>query len=228
MNKLTHMMLQHGFIGCLILALRSITQYLRALCYQYEHHVWYAAATSQIAAMCPLPIGLSLKRGGFEHVDFLSQANLCGRREATKFFSENADLWIVRDAEQAAFCCWIFRYYMPAVAARGGWMELPLKTVCLEGSTTGTRYRGRGIAPMAWALIAHDLQREGVHTIITKVAIDNTSSRRAVLKAGFHEAAATEFFKLGAISRLRVTPIGEVREQDRVMLYDLRNLLRPS
>jgi hypothetical protein len=225
MDKLKRIMLQHGLTGCLTLAARHSSRSLLHLFYRHERHIWYAGATSDIKAERPLSIGLALQRAGSEHLDLLSQSNLCGRTQAERFLAEGADLWMVRDAERAAFCCWIFRRRMPVVAARGGRMGLPSDTVCLEGSVTGLEYRGRGIAPAAWSLIALHLQQEGIQTIITKVEIENMPSRRAVLKAGFHEAAAMDFLKLGRKLRIQVIPFAEAPEQAQDMLAELLKLM---
>ncbi|NWF71419.1 MAG: GNAT family N-acetyltransferase [Nitrospirae bacterium] len=224
MDRLKQAILQHGLIGCLILAASSARRYLCTVLYQHECHVWYAAATSAIRAERPLSTGLELQRAGPEHLDMLSRSNLCGRSVSARYLAAGADLWIVREAERAAFCCWIFRGRMPIVAARGGWKELPLNTVCLEASVTGADYRGRGIAPAAWSLIAQILEKEGLQTIITKVEVDNMPSRRAVLKTGFREVAVMDYLQVGGVPRIRVMPWGEVHDQDREMLIDLQKL----
>ncbi len=224
MDRLKRLILRHGFTGCLVLAASTIVRSLFRVLYQHERHVWYAAATSAIRAERPLSTGLVLQRAGQEHLDLLSQLNLCGRSAAARFLAAGANLWIVREGERAAFCCWIFRGRMPVIAARGGWKGLPPDTVCLEASVTGADYRGRGIAPAAWSLIAQSLKEEGMRTIMTKVEVDNVPSRRAVLKAGFREVAVMDYLQVGGIPRVRVTAWGEVHEQDRDMLIDLQKI----
>ena len=224
MDKIKRVLLQHGLSGCLILAMRYLGRYLLTVLYQHERHIWYVATPSAIKTGERLSTELKLQRAGPEHLDMLAQSNLCGRSSAAGFLAAGADLWVVRETERAAFCCWIFRTRTPTVAARGGWKTLPPDTVCLEASMTGSNYRGRGIAPIAWASIAQGLQQEGVRTIITKVEIDNIPSRRAVLKAGFHEAALMDFLKIVGVSRVRMVSLGEIREQDRDVLIDLHTL----
>lgn len=224
MDRLRRLILRHGLTGCLTLAASLIGRHLFRLLYQHERHVWYAAATSAIRAERPLSSELDLQPAGPEHLDVLSQMNLCGRRAAARFLEAGADLWIVWEGERAAFCCWIFRGRMPVIAARGGWKGLPPDTVCLEASVTGENYRGRGIAPAAWSLIAQSLKEEGVRTIMTKVEVDNVPSRRAVLKAGFREVALMDYLQVGGVPRVRVTAWGEVCEQDRDLLSDLQKI----
>ena len=224
MDRLKRLLLRHGLTGCLTLGASLIKSSLSKLFYQHERHVWYAAGTSAIGADRPLPIGLDLRRAGPEHLDVLSQLNLCGQRAAARYFAAGADLWVVWDSERAAFCCWIFRDRMPMIAARGGWKGLPPDTVCLEASVTGEQYRGRGIAPAAWSLIAHSLKEEGIRTIMTKVEVDDVPSRRAVLKAGFREVAIMDYLQVGGVPRVRVTAWGEVGERDRDLLSDLQKI----
>ena len=224
MNRIRRVLRRHGIAKSLVLAARISTQRLLMALYLHERHVWYAAATSAIRAERPLSSELDLQRAGPEHLDVLSQLNLCGRSAAGRFLEAGADLWIVWEGERAAFCCWIFRGRMPVIAARGGWKGLPPDTVCLEASVTGENYRGRGIAPAAWSLIAQSLKEEGVRTIMTKVEVDNVPSRRAVLKAGFREVALMDYLQVGGVPRVRVTAWGEVCEQDRDLLIDLQKI----
>jgi GNAT superfamily N-acetyltransferase len=224
MDRVKRVLLQHGLSGCLMYAMRYLTRYLVTVLYQHERHIWYVATPSAIKSGKLLSKELKLQRAGPEHLDMLAQSNLCGRSSAARYLAAGADLWMVRETERAAFCCWIFRTRTPTVAARGGWKTLPPDTVCLEASITSSDYRGRGIASVAWASIAEGLQQEGVRTIITKVEIGNIASRRAVLKVGFHEAALMDFLQIAGVSRVRVVSLGEVREQDRDVLTDLHTL----
>ena len=224
MNTIRRAVLRHGVAGCLILGARYAARCLFMALYRHERHIWYVAAPTALKADHPLPKGLKLHRSGREHLDLLSQANLCGWSTAETFLAEGGDVWIVREAERAASSFWIFRTRMPTVAARGGWKNLPSNTVCLEGAATNADYRGRGIAPAAWALIAQSLKEEGIRKIITKVEEDNMPSRRAVLKAGFHEVAMMDYLHVGGLSRVRVVPVGEILGQDRDMLMELQKL----
>ena len=224
MNTIRRAVLRHGVAGCLILGARYAARCLLTALYRHERHIWYVAAPMAVKSVRPLPKGLKLHRSGREHLDLLSQSNLCGWSLAETFLAEGGDVWIVREAERAASCCWIFRRRMPTVTVRGGWKTLPSNTVCLEGAVTDADYRGHGIAPAAWALIAQSLQEEGVRTIITKVEEDNMPSRQAVLKAGFHEVAMMDYLHVGGLSRVRVVPVGETLGQDREMLMELQKL----
>ena len=99
----------------------------------------------------------------------------------------------------------------PAIAAPGGQLQLSAGTVCLEDSVTAAPARGRGIGPAAWSAIADALGDEGQRHIITKVAVDNVPSRRAVEKAGFDAVALMHFRRFGPRSRTWV----DVLDRDR-------------
>lgn len=224
MNRLRRVFLRHGIAGCVILGARFAAHYLSTALYRHERHVWYSATTSDVKAIRPLPKGLNLLRAGREHLDLLSQSNLYGWSAAETFLAEGGDLWIVREGERPVFCCWIFRERIPTVAVRGGWKGLPSNTVCLEEAVTDPGYRGRGIAPAAWSLIAQTLNEEGVRKIVTKVEEANKSMRRALLKTGLHQVAMVDYLKMGGLSRVRVVPVGEILDQDREVLTEVQKL----
>jgi ribosomal protein S18 acetylase RimI-like enzyme len=76
--------------------------------------------------------------------------------------------------------------------------------VCLEHSITAPTHRGQSIAPRAWTHIARVLAAEGQEAMITKVELENTPSRKAVVKAGFREMAVQRFERRGRRERVRV------------------------
>ena len=223
MNRLRRVIGRHGVARSLILVLRFSTQCLLMAVYQHERHVWYAGAPEAVKARS-LPKGLVLYRSGWADLDLLSKSNLCGWTAGEKFLAEGGDLWIVREGERAAFCCWIFRERMPTVVARCGWTVLPSKTVCLEEPMTDVDYRGRGIAPAAWFLIAQSLIEEDIRTIIIKVKEHNMPMRRAVLRAGLHEVALMDYLHVVGLSRVRVVPLGEILGQDREVLMEMQKI----
>lgn len=223
MNRLRRVLRRHGIAKSLVLAARLSTQRLLRAVYQHERHVWYAGAPESVKARS-LPTGLILYRSGRADLDLLSESNLCGWSVGETFLAEGGDLWIVREGARAAFCCWIFRERMPSVVARCGWKILPAKAVCLEEPVTDVDYRGRGIAPAAWFLIAQSLMAEGIRTIIMKVKEHNMPMRRAVLRAGFHEVALMDYLHVLGLSRIRVLPLGQTLERDRDVLTEMQNI----
>lgn len=217
---------RHGVRGCLTLAARNAKQYAVTTLYQHERHIWYVASPVEVQGVRPLPDGLKLRRSRREHLDLLSQSNLYGWSAAEAYLGEGGDLWIVRDNQRAVFCCWVFRKRMPTVAVQGGWKELPPKTVCLEGVVTDPGYRGRGIAPAAWSLIAQSLKDEGIRTITIKVEETNGSMRRAVQKAGFREMAITDFRQMAGLSRVKVVPVSGTSSHDADILLEVQKLAK--
>jgi L-amino acid N-acyltransferase YncA len=139
-------------------------------------------------------------------VGLLDALPTIGAHEARRRRAAGADLWFMREGACAAFACWIFRHRTPMLAARNGWLTLPPFTVCLEDSVTSPAYRGRGLASAAWLGIARDLQDEHLGAIITKVAEDNTASRRAVEKAGFEPVAMMTLTRRGRRSQVELQP----------------------
>src|SRR4051794_21556654 len=68
--------------------------------------------------------------------------------------AEGAQLWLAHEGDRAAFRCWVFARWFPLGEARGGGIRPPAEVVILEDSLSSPAFRGRGIAPAAWATIA--------------------------------------------------------------------------
>ena len=119
---------------------------------------------------------------------------------------------------EAAFCM------RPKSFERRGAIHAIRRPVCLEGVVTDPGYRGRGIAPAAWSMIARSLQDEGIRTIAMKVEEANQSMRRAVMKAGFHEMAITDFRRVAGITRVHVVPAGTTADQDAEIYVEVQKL----
>jgi len=101
-------------------------------------------------------------------------------------------------------------------------MDLQSGTVCLEDSVTSSKYRGQGIAPITWSDIASILAREGAKRIITKIEERNVASRRAIVKAGYHEVVLMDYRYLTGWSRTRIsllsgTPSKEKRSFEQML-----------
>lgn len=175
-----------------------------------EEHIWYELDLHGDRPRRALPEGLALCEVE-EHERALATAmeGGPGEQELEEFSAAGGRLWAVVDGDRAAFTCWIFPERAPALAAPGGWLELPAGTVCLENSATSPDHRGRGVAPAAWSGIADRLAARDVAAMITKVAVDNTASRRAVTKAGFTEIALMRLLRLGRRKLVHVRPMGD-------------------
>jgi ribosomal protein S18 acetylase RimI-like enzyme len=174
-----------------------------------EAHIWYSLDLAGDRPRRPLPDGFELNRATEQDADAVaSLPNQPAADEIRARIAGPADVYLVSEAGTPAFACTIFRERTPTVAARGGWVDLPEATVCLEDSGTSPDFRGRGVAPAAWSAIADDLAERGVTTMLTKVAVDNEPSRRAVVKAGFGEAADMHMRRIGPFRRVALSPLG--------------------
>lgn len=202
---------RHGVAGSLRRALRIVAGPLRHRLYLQERHIWYRLDLAVVRPHPPLPTGFALDRTDAAGLGFLERLESVGRREARRRLAGGADLWLLQEAGRAAFCCWIFRARTPVLAARGGWLQLPAGTACLEDSFTATDYRGRGLAPAVWSRVADALASQGLSALITKVAEDNLPSRRAVEKAGFQAVALMRLARLGPRTHVDVRPLGAAR-----------------
>jgi RimJ/RimL family protein N-acetyltransferase len=177
----------------------------------HERHLWYEL---DLEADCPsgsrLPPPLRLRRLGQGEAHRLRDVQTTPTAEAERLLRDGSEAWIVEDgdANTVAFACWVHRRREPMRAARGGALQLPPGTACLEDTVTAPSHRGRGIAPAAWAGVAETLRRDGLRRLLTKVATDNVPSRRAVGKAGFVEVALMDYRRSGPLVRVTVEPLG--------------------
>ena len=169
-----------------------------------ESHVWYELDPVGARPQRSLPQNLTLRRGDEPDLPLLDELPTVSPVEARVRIRDGNDLWLVLEDGRPLFSCWIFRRLTPVIAAPGGQLQLQAGTVCLEDSVTAAPARGRGIGPAAWSAIADALADEGQRHIITKVAVDNAPSRRAVEKAGFDAVALMHFRRIGPRSRTRV------------------------
>lgn len=191
---------RHGFVGSLRLAGALLTR----LAYLRESHVWYLLALAGDRSWIPLPAGMEAGRATDAELGLLAELPTVSLREARRRVAAGAEPWLVRDGARAVFACWIFRDRVPALAAPGGWLELPPGVVGLEDSITSPAYRGRGIAPAAYCAIAGALARDGAGAILTKIEPANVPVQRALEKAGFHSVAAMRLRRTAMRSRVEV------------------------
>ncbi len=172
-----------------------------------ESHLWYVLDPSAERPRPPLSPELRLVRAKESDRQLLEQLPMLTLSTAAARIVAGNDLWLVLEGDGLLFGAWIFRGQTPAIAASGGHMILPDDTVCLEDSEAAPAARGRGIAPATWAAIADELAVEGKRWIITKITVENTSSRRAVEKVGFQAVALMRFKRRGPRSRTWLEPL---------------------
>lgn len=192
---------RHGLSGTArIIAERTL--YLR------ETHFWYELDLSRERRPRPLAEGLSFVDAGRQPDGLIDQIPDLTHEAARERLDRGATLWLVLEGDRVAFACWTFVGQAPALAAPDGWLDLPDGVHCLEDSVTTPEFRGRGIAPAAWAALADRLRDQGVTSIVTKVAVENVASCRAVAKSGFEHVATMELQRVGRWGRVAVSQSG--------------------
>jgi RimJ/RimL family protein N-acetyltransferase len=201
LRRLSRGVRRYGLVGS---GRRVLTKAI-SVGYLHEEHVWYSLELATERSRRPLPDRLRLARERGEE----EPPPLAGE-EARDRLAVGAEMWVVRDDDQAAFACWIFRERAPVLACRTGWLEIPAGAVVLEDSITSPAFRGRGIAPAAWSAIADFLAAEGLQRMLTKVEVENTASRRAVEKASFAEVAIMRLTRLGPRKRVEIVPFAPI------------------
>ena len=185
-------------------ASRRLVQIVRGRLYLREEHVWYELPLGTERAARPLPEGLVLVEADDVQTRLLDDLPTMAPPEALKLRERGGRLYLVLEGARPLFACWIHASATPAIAAPGGWLQLPVGTVCLEDSVTAAAARGRGVAPAAWSELADRLAADGVERMITKVGVENAPSRKAVEKAGFREAAVMRLTRIGPRARVSV------------------------
>lgn len=198
---------RHGPVGIARIAADRFTPRVRL----DEEHIWYvlelAAARKELFNDPEGTLRLMEPRTApdvapFDELPTISAASAWERMQ------RGGRPWLVLDDARAAFACWTFNARAPMIAARHGWLALPDGAVVLEDSVAAPIARGRGIAPRTWTHIAAVLAADGVVRMLTKVETGNTSSRRAVAKAGFEEIAVARLRRRGLRTRVDVEVLG--------------------
>ena len=187
--------------------LRTAVMRARSYIALSEDHVWYALDLAGERPKPRLAPELTLQCLQDPDMQLLGQLPSVVPLEAGARIDAGNDLWLVLEDDRLLFSCWVFRGQTPVIAASGGQLSLSADTVCLEDSVAAPAARGRGIAPATWAAIADTLAGEGKRWIITKIGVDNRSSRRAVEKVGFEPVALMHFRRMGPRSRTSIEPL---------------------
>ncbi len=203
---------RYGVAGCVERLARVAGNRLRELPGVAECHIWYVLELPAGRRALSLPVGFECARAGMDALALLGEFETLGMLEARhRLASGAAQLWLARVAGEVASICWIFRGRTPVRAVPGGWLSLPADVVCIEDVVTANQYRGLGLAPATWVLVAEAQARTGVRAVISKVETDNVSSRRAFLKAGFRPVASMTFERLWWARRVTLEPEDEQR-----------------
>lgn len=203
---MTVALLRHGPLVTARLGAGAAREVLGPALRLHESHVWYELDLAGPGAG-RAPDGLSVRRASRAEVEVLREIPATGVRRARGLLARGGVLWLAFHEGEPAFSCWTWGDHTPVRVARGGWLALPPHVACLEDSVTAERFRGRGIAPAAWAVIAAAVRAGGARTLVTKVEADNTASRRAVEKTGFRPAARMRTDRTWPRSRVHVTDV---------------------
>jgi RimJ/RimL family protein N-acetyltransferase len=193
-------------------SLRTIFRRAVGLAAFSEDHVWYLLDATAPHPDWPLAPGLAIGRPRDPDMRLLAQlTSTLPAKDVRARLDSNNDLWLVTEEGNALFGCWIFRGMTPTIAAPNGELALPADTVCLEDSLAAPAARGRGVAPAAYAAIADAVSGEGGRWVITKIATDNASARRAAEKAGFEAVAVMRLKRVGRRAHTSLTALESPR-----------------
>lgn len=173
-----------------------------------EEHVWYELSLAEIPTGPGLEPPVRLVRADPGQLDLVVQLDR-DALTAHEYAARGHELFLALDGERPVFGCWIHHGEAPMLAARGGWLTLPDRIVCLEDSVTASDQRGKGIAPRAWRDLASRLSNEGARAMITKVSAGNAASRKAVLKAGFVEIGVMRYGRKGRTQHVQFEVLGD-------------------
>jgi ribosomal protein S18 acetylase RimI-like enzyme len=202
-NRIASILRREGASGAAAKASKRVGRQL----FLREDHIWYAMVLAGDRPRRELPDGFEVRRGGVGDIDALEAIMNQPSAELARDNLGPGELYLVTRGDDVVFACWIYPDRAPVAAARGGWMQLPATVACLEDSGINPDFRGMGIAPAAWTAIADRLLERGIETLVTKVAVDNEASRRAVIKSGFAEVAEMRMRRIALLSRVQVLPM---------------------
>lgn len=201
---MTTVLRRHGPLGVARIGVGAARDALGPALRLHETHVWYELDLAA-AATPAAPGGLVVRRALREEIGLLNEIPATGVRRARGLLERGGTLWLAFLEERPAFSCWTWLADTPLRAAHGGWLALPEGVACLEDSVTAEPFRGLGVAPAAWGVVAAALRARGAASLVTKVGEDNAPSRRAVEKAGFVAVATMRTDRTWPRSRVRMT-----------------------
>lgn len=190
----------HGPLGLLGIAWTR----LRRLLYLHEEHIWYEMPLDGALPELALPDDCELVQAANEGEFRIAAQTGKDVDQARELVAKGHSLWLAHQGGTAIFTCWIFRGSAPALAAHGGWFTLPTGVLGIEDSITNPAFRGKSLGPAAVAAVLVALREEGAGTLITKVAVDNAASHRAVQKLGMSKVALCDLTRVGPVRRVRV------------------------
>jgi RimJ/RimL family protein N-acetyltransferase len=200
MRRLQRGLRRYGIAGA---ARRALAIAVEAA-YFDDTHVWYELVLAEPRPRFVLEPPLFLHRATEADLPLVDALWPVARADGRRRLEEGADLWLVLDGGMPVCSCWTFRRRVPVGMARTQWLELPRGTASFEEVVTAPGYRGRGIAPAVFSLLADGLEREGFVRVVVAPAVENAASRRAFEKVGFREIAVAHVRRRWLHTRVRV------------------------
>jgi glycosyltransferase involved in cell wall biosynthesis/GNAT superfamily N-acetyltransferase len=162
-----------------------------------ESHVWYELDLTTRLPDYPLEDRFELCRGTEDDIARFAEIPPVTSYHVRERMRTGADLWYAREGDAVAFFCWTLRHAAPTLASPTGSIPLRPEVVNLEDSTASPEYRRSAVGMGVLSEVARRLRHEGVTSMVTKVAVDNTPARRWVLKLGFVEVGVATVRRRG-------------------------------
>lgn len=210
LTRLTETLRRRGPLGTLRMVAARVSPWSR---WEAEF-VWYALDLR--AADRPrrfLADEFELRHGTIDDLGLLGQLPpdpeviTMTRSVVQERLDDGAQLWLVTEGDRTAFRCWIFREAVPLQGVPGRKLPVPPDMVVLEDSIASPDFRGRGVAPGAWSMIADALSDEPALSLMwTKVSVGNAPTRHGLEKVGFRALATMRMSGPAWRTRIVATP----------------------
>lgn len=184
----------HGPWGTAVVVARQ----LAAAVYADDHHVWYEVAVSDVRDL-PLRPGLTARAGTVHDLRLVEHIPpVSAYRARVRLEDGHAMRLVLTSDGEVAFVCWLLRDSAPELGLAGARPRtLPAGVLCLEDSVCPPRHRGGGMGSAGMSQALLPLRGATTHSVVTRVAVDNIASRKAVTKVGFTEVLTVHERRLG-------------------------------
>jgi hypothetical protein len=187
-----------GVRGTLRLAVLALGR----MAYLREAHVWYRLDIPVDLQPVRRTRPMDLVRGGPQALQLLEQLPDVRQRMIRRRLTEGAELWMAHEGGRPVLACWAFRTRTPALAARGGWIDLPPATIGLDVAAMAHEGRDRALSAAAWSALAEALAAERAEALVIKVEETNLPCRRAIETVGFRAVASMQLSRIGGRARV--------------------------
>lgn len=147
---------------------------------------WYRLDLSNEPPALPAPDAIEIRLA--EPADLPLYRQLADEdllSQAERWWADGNQLWLAVAGAKAAFACWTFMRRFETGEALDGWLRLPPNTLFNEHGATSAEFRGQGIAPAAFAVMASSQRAHGATAVYSKNLDSNHAIHRANSKVGF-------------------------------------------